>query len=130
MSYLPNHPNGIITAQEHIEEHACSVCGTVDIETNVDLMFVIVSDAYLAAFSCLPARKRAAYLTTLLDCSQPNHELTTEDLDDDILDFLFAAQLMDIKPKSEFVGIPITTKEGIYFLYRFLVSKDLKHEFF
>src|SRR5690606_40184112 len=69
--------------------------------SNVDLMFVILCDAYLAAFSCLPARKRATYLTTLLDCSQPNHELTTEDLDDNVLDFLFAAQCIDIKPRSE-----------------------------
>ncbi|MDR4491325.1 MAG: hypothetical protein R2685_10565 [Candidatus Nitrosocosmicus sp.] len=124
-SYLPNHYNSTIPAEELTENHTCSCCGECDIEINADLMFVFCSDAYLAAMSTLLPERRLAYLNVILDCSQPNHTLTVEDIDDTILDFLYAAQLIDIHENQ----IPITTKEGIYFLYRFLTSEDLSKEF-
>lgn len=123
-SRLPNHCNSIENeCTKHMEFINGLNCKT---EVPMNLMFVSQCEAYLSAFSNLSLPKRLKYIAILLYCSQPNHTITFDNIDKNALDFLFAAQLIDIKEET---GIPITTKEGMYFLYRFLISKDLKAEF-
>jgi hypothetical protein len=123
-SQLPNHEKSIENeCTKHMEFINGLNCKT---EIPMNLMFVTQCEAYLSAFANLSLPKRLKYITILLYCSQPNHTITFDNINKNALDFLYAAQLIDIK---EDTGIPITTKEGMYFLYRFLISKDLKAEF-
>ena len=123
-SRLPNHCNSI---ENECTKHMEFINGVnTKLEIPMNLMFISQCEAYLSAFSNLSLPKRLKYIAILLYCSQPNHTITFDNIDKNALDFLFAAQLIDIKEET---GIPITTKEGMYFLYRFLISKDLKAEF-
>lgn len=123
-SRLPNHSNSI---ENECSKHMEFINGiNTKLEIPMNLMFISQCEAYLSAFANLPLPKRLKYITILLYCTQPNHTISFDNMDKKALDFLFAAQLIDIK---EDTGIPITTKEGMYFLYRFLISKDLKAEF-
>lgn len=122
-SRLPNHENSI---ENKCESHMNCINGVCTADIPMNLMFVNQCDAYLSAFANLSVAKSLKYLMTLLYCSQPHHTITFNNIDKNVLDFLYAGQLIDITNDT---GIPITTKEGMYFLYRFFKSKNLKQEF-
>lgn len=123
-SHLPNHCN---SKDNVCQKHMAYIDGINTVtEIPMNLMFVSQCEAYLSAFANLSIAKRLRYIAILLYCSQPNHTITYQNISKPALDFLYAAQLIDI---TEDKGIPITTKEGMYFIYRFLISENLKREF-
>lgn len=121
-SHLPNHENSL---ENVCSKHLEFINGNSTKTIPMNLMFVNQCEAYLSAFSNLSLPKRIKYTMTLLYCSQPNHTLTYDNIHKDMFDFLLSAQLLDLTDK----GIPITTKEGMYFLFRYFKSLNLKEEF-
>lgn len=90
-------------------------------DDGVDLDFVVVSDALISAFWTISLAKRLKTLMILLYCSQPQHNIEYR-LNDDTFDFLYHSHMIDIHEN----GLPITTKQGMYFLLRFLDKEQLQ----
>lgn len=95
----------------------------------LNLKMIHVIEAYLSAFANLSLAARLRYCMILLYCSDPARAIENDKPDFNSLCFLYSAKLVQIPDRGAGKGYVITTAEGIEFLRRLLVSKDLKQEF-
>lgn len=87
----------------------------------IDLDFIVVADALISAFWNLSPAKRLKMVMILLYCSQPQHNIEYR-LNDETFDFLYHSHMLDLHEN----GLPVTTKQGIYFLLRYLDKEQLQ----